>query len=330
VLVRKSFADTVSVNANYYVDRVSSASIDVLSTASPYTEERTEYSLGVDYLRDRTILSLAYTNSDENDYTANSFHFNISQDFFGDLTTLNLGYSQGSDDIRRNGDEEFSESLDRRHFRFGISQVLTRNWLLAVNYELIADEGYLNNPYRQVRYLDPDAALGYSFEPEVYPRTRESDALALRSKYYLPYRAAAGFEYRWFTDDWGIEAHSGELNYTHPLGQHWVFDVRYRYYTQTAADFYSDLFPYRQAQNFLARDKELSTFDAHTVGFGVSYAQPLQRFGFLDRFGLSLRYDYIDFSYDDFLDVSADAAPGEEPGYTFAAEVLRVYVSIFY
>ncbi|MBV1959327.1 MAG: DUF3570 domain-containing protein, partial [Pseudomonadales bacterium] len=50
VLVRKGFADTVSVSANYYVDTISSASIDVVSTASPYQEERTEVSAGIDYL----------------------------------------------------------------------------------------------------------------------------------------------------------------------------------------------------------------------------------------------------------------------------------------
>ena len=36
LLVRKKFAEKYSVSANYYVDMVSSASIDVLTTASPY------------------------------------------------------------------------------------------------------------------------------------------------------------------------------------------------------------------------------------------------------------------------------------------------------
>ena len=50
VLVRKGFKDKVSVWANYYVDMITSASIDVVSTASEYTEERKEQSLGLDYL----------------------------------------------------------------------------------------------------------------------------------------------------------------------------------------------------------------------------------------------------------------------------------------
>lgn len=40
LLVRKKFAEKYSVSANYYMDMVSSASIDVVTTASPYTETR--------------------------------------------------------------------------------------------------------------------------------------------------------------------------------------------------------------------------------------------------------------------------------------------------
>ena len=87
-LVRKNFAETVSVSGNYYVDNVSSASIDVITSgASEYGEKRTEYSVSADYLYDKSILSAGYTNSDESDYTADTFYFGVSHDFFGDLTT---------------------------------------------------------------------------------------------------------------------------------------------------------------------------------------------------------------------------------------------------
>ena len=41
MLVRKKFGENFSVAANYYVDMVSSASIDVVTQASPYKETRT-------------------------------------------------------------------------------------------------------------------------------------------------------------------------------------------------------------------------------------------------------------------------------------------------
>ena len=63
VLVRKNFADKVSVSGNYYVDNVSSASIDVVTQASKFSDKRTETSLNADYLFDRTMLSAGYINS---------------------------------------------------------------------------------------------------------------------------------------------------------------------------------------------------------------------------------------------------------------------------
>ena len=47
-LVRKGFKDKVSAWTNYYVASISSASIDVVTTASPYSEQRDEISVGVD------------------------------------------------------------------------------------------------------------------------------------------------------------------------------------------------------------------------------------------------------------------------------------------
>ena len=330
VLVRKGYKDKVSAWANYYVDMISSASIDVMSTASPYDERREEMSVGMDYLHGKTFMGLSYTNSEESDYSANAMRFGISQDFFGDLTTLGLSYGYGWDEVRRNGQDDFREDVDRQSFRVDLSQVLTKNLVLALNYEAVTDEGFLNNPYRSVRYLDPSSAKGYSYEAELYPRTKTSSATAVRTMYYLPYRAALKLEGRYYTDTWGVAAYNGEIGYTHPLTNGFTLDLRYRYYDQTAADFYSDLFPRQQAQNFLARDKELSTFKSHSIGMGVSYAFGLESVPFFKKGEANLFADFITFQYDDFRDVTEDAAPGAEPLYEFESTVLRAYISLWF
>ncbi|MEW8045985.1 MAG: DUF3570 domain-containing protein, partial [Candidatus Thiodiazotropha sp.] len=166
ILVRKSFSGNVSLNANYYIDSISSASVDVVSMASPYTEERTETSLALDYLHNKTLMSLALTSSDESDYQAETGSFSISHDMFGDLTTVSLGYAVGNDDISRNGDRDFGESLKRQNYRIGVSQILTKESILDIDWETITDEGYLNNPYRSYRFLDPLSENGYGFQPE--------------------------------------------------------------------------------------------------------------------------------------------------------------------
>ena len=331
MLVRKSFATNFSASANYYVDRVSSASIDVVTTASPYTEERTQYSVGLDYLHDRWILNLGLTKSEENDFLANTFNIGISQDVFGDLTTISLGYSLGRDEVGRRGDPLFSDEIERQHYRLGLSQILTRNLLLGVSFETISDEGFLNNPYRSVRFADPDSPAGYSYEPEVYPRTRTSDAASIRLRYYLPYRAALHGEYRGYTDTWDISASSLELGYTHPIDGGWIVEGKVRGYSQDRADFFSDLFPYSQFQNFMARDKELSTFTSTTFHLGVSYDFLRAGWRFIDRGSVSFSYDYIEFEYEDFRDLT-QAAPiaGDEPFYGFDANVIQLFVSFWF
>jgi hypothetical protein len=327
VLVRKSAGTNFSLNGHYYVDSVSSASIDVRATASAYEEERTEYSAGVDFLHEKTIVSAGYTNSEENDFSADTVFVSVSQDFFGDLTNLSLGYSRGWDEVGMI-QSDFSEDVDRQNYKLGLSQVITKNMLFGVDVDIITDEGYLNNPYRVYRYQS-----GSSFETatEKYPQTRTSTAVALRSLYYLPYRASIKAEYRYFTDSWGIEADTFELQYIHPVGPSWVFEGRYRYYQQTSADFYSDLFPFQDSQDFMGRDKELSTFSDYTIGLGASYIFGKGAIPHVDRLKLTALVDYLEFSYDNFRDVTKPSTvAGNEPLYGFDAWVTRISVTMEY
>ena len=330
VLVRKSMADKVSVWANYYVDLITSASVDVMATASPYSERRVEWSTGADFVHEDTSMGLSFTKSDESDYNARTVRFGISQTFFGDLTTVGIAYARGWDTVQRRGDDVFEEDVEHRSYRVDVSQILTRSLVMSLNYEAVSDEGFLNNPYRSVRFADSSVARGYSYEREVYPNTRTSDAIALRAKYYLPYRAAISAEYRHYQDTFGIAANDGALEYTHPLASGWTLEARYRYYTQDAADFYADLFPRANAQNFLARDKELSTFDSHTVGLGVSYDAGEGRLPWVDRGSLTLQVDYMRIGYDDFRDVTKGGTPGQEPLYELDAVVVRAFGSVYF
>ena len=232
ILVRKKAGKSLSFVGNYYVDMISSASIDVITTASPYTEERTQWSLGMDYLLGNTTMRVNYVSSEESDYDASTFSFSVSQDMFGDLTTLTLGYALGDDLVGRSDDPSFEQTLDKQIYSIGLTQILTRNLISTLNFETITDEGYLNNPYRSVRYFDLTSAVGYSFEPELYPNTRTSNAVGIRARYFLPYRAAIEGEYRYFNDTWDIKGHTAALTYIHPW-RDFTFTGKFRYHDQT-------------------------------------------------------------------------------------------------
>ena len=336
ILVRKNVGSSVSLSANYYVDMISGASIDVEATASPYSEQRDEYSLGADYLVDKTTLSVGYTNSSENDYEAETVAFGISQGFFGDLSTLDLRVSYGSDEVFQNGNDTFADIAEHRRYSIGWNQILTTKLIAELSVETVSDEGYLNNPYRSVRFLDLSSGSGFSYQAELYPRTRNSDAVAIRGKYRLPYRAAVKAEYRRYADSWGVSSDNVEFRYTHPLNEEdrWIFEGKLRFYNQAGADFYSDLFPYVNATNFRARDKELSDFSSVAFGVGVSYVLP-ERWSLLDRKNsVNLYWDHILFDYENFRDVTVhgentSVLPGEEPTYSFGANVIRLFWSVW-
>jgi hypothetical protein len=352
MLVRKSIGEHVSVQANYYIDMVSSASIDVETSASPYEDERKQASLSADFLHGKSTYTLGYVKSDESDYLATTMFAGVSHDMFGDLTTISFGYKKGENEVFRNvkiddvkqNDPNFAATSEQQSFNVGVSQIITKNLIVSGQYEVITDEGFLRSPYRLVRFFIDPFSQGQEFER--YPSTRSSNAGSVRAKYFLPYRAAVDGMYRFYTDTWGVVGHTAELGYVHPLdnafwGGNWIFEGRVRYYRQTSADFYQDIFPRADFANFIARDKELSTYNAITAGVGATYEFKIQRFPWLSKGQINLRYDYMTVSYDDFRDarfslgrfgvLPVDAFdPGTEPLYKLNANIFQFYISAFF
>jgi len=344
ILVRKNLGAHVSVSANYYVDMVSSASIDVETTASPYEEERKEQGFTAQYMFDRSVINLGYVHSQENDYEATTYSLGIEQSFFGDLTTLGFGFAFGDDIIGQNingvPDPTFKKPMQRRKYSINASQILTKNLIASISLDSATDQCLdiadtdtcLNNPYRQVRYVN--AAGGEGYQAEIYPHTRSSDAAGVRLIYHMPWRASVRLDARTFTDSWGIEATNYELRYVHSYKENWLFEGKFRVYEQKAASFYSDLFPYVNAQNYLARDKELSPFSSNTIGLGVTYEVPKGIVPWFEKSTVNLYWDHFNIEYDDFRDLRTESREGlglgQENLYALQADVIRLYFSFWY
>jgi len=153
----------------------------------------------------------------------------------------------------------------------------------------------------------------------------------LNLRYHLPYRAAVFIGYRLFTDSWGIKADTIEVGYTHPVEENWMLETSVRYYNQNQADFYSDLFPFEDAQNYLARDKELSNFTDYSFNIGVSYTLNNDSLSLFEKASANLYFSHIIFNYDNFRDIRETSfAAGSEPEYSFSANVIRMYLSFWF
>jgi Protein of unknown function (DUF3570) len=310
LLVRKSVLDKVSLSASYYVDAVSNASIDVVTTASPYSERRTEYSLGMDYVYRDSQITVSGTTSREPDYTANTFSADISQEVFGGMSTVSLGFTRGSDTVLKKGAPEFADAATHWQYRLGVTQILTKRWLMSANVEALADSGFLGSPYRSAQVFGATV-------PENTPRTRSARAIKFRVIGDLGSRDSVHADYRYFRDTWDIKAHTAELGYSRYFGDPWLADAFVRYYTQTHALFYSD-----NAQTdatFVSRNRQLSTFN--TVGLGAKLAWTARKVPGQYEVKLNGAYEYVRFKFKDFTDIRTGSP------YAYNTSVLQLFVS---
>jgi hypothetical protein len=337
---RAKITENFAVEANYFIDKVSGASIDVMSGASKIVDERKQKSGTLEYLHDKTTYTASYISSVERDYISETASFSLSQSMFGDLTTLTLGFGNTHNTVGENNGTANDPNVAwvghalSRAYSGGLSQILTKNLIADVNLQVITDAGYLANPYRSIRYLDPTNPKGYSLASQVYPDTHTSTAVQVQGKYYLPYRAAVTAIYRYYTDTWGVVGNTYELDYTHPIANKWIFEGRVRYYKQSAASFYSDLFPFAGSQNFTARDQNLAASDNTTIGAKVTYAFLPDGWRMFKRGTVTLDVSRIRFDYLDFRNIKdygvPQFAPGTEPLYNFNANVFQAFVSVYF
>ncbi len=313
LLVRKSIADKVSVSGGLYVDMVSNASIDVVTTASPYKENRTEWSLGLDHAVKDSLIRLSASQGKEPDYQATTLAADVSQEVFGGMTTISLGASRGQDDVGRKGDTGYFDHARHWQYRLGASQILSPRWLLSLSAEALADDGYLASPYRVARVFG-------SAVPERLPRTRSARAVKLRLLGDIGeagVRSAVRGEYRYYRDTWAVQAHTVEGGYSRYFGSDWLADGFVRLNRQSDALFFSDNLS--AETTYVTRNRQLSAFNSRSVGGKLSYSMG----GAAAAYDLKLNgaLEMVRFDYSHFTDLRTGKA------YAFNGMVLQLYLT---
>ena len=313
LLVRKSLLDRVSLTAQYYVDAVSNASIDVVTTASPFKENRTAWDFTAETVVRDTTLTLGLSRSTEPDYVAEGLSLDAAHEVFGGQTTVSLGFTRARDQVGQKGVVGWIDTATHWQYRAGLTQILTPRWLMSANFEAISDSGYLGSPYRAARVFG--AAV-----PERNPRTRTGRAAKLRSIHdtgALISRSSFRAEYRYYWDTWAIKAHTVELGYSRYFGDAWLADASLRYNTQKRALFYSDNAATETV--YVSRNRQLGTYNTLGLGGKLSYSMGKLQ----GKYDVKLNgaYERVRFKYSDFTDVRTGKA------YSFDADVLQLFVS---
>lgn len=140
-----------------------------------------------------------------------------------------------------------------------VSQVVSRNAVIGLSYDLAYSSGFTSNAYRQV-------FTATTIVPERHPNERLRQAVAVSARYYWrrPKTTFIG-AYRYYFDDWDIHAHTPELRIVQEVGMTADASFRYRYYRQDAAFFWQEKYGDPSMLEFLTDDPKMSPFDSHLL-----------------------------------------------------------------
>lgn len=251
-------------------------SFDVTTSASGSTSASGQVPLA-SYHDQRAALSAAYSRrfgsqlpqvdlsySKENDYTSRSLGISDAWTMLQGRGTLHFGVSLSNDVVApATNDLKLPKTSDG--FSLGWTWVLGERDLLDVSASLNRLSGYLDDPYKIVPIGSPDAGTTM---PDHRPDSRSRYALVAKYGHHYEWDGALKTSYRFYTDDWGIHAHTLELDYDQHVGSDWIISPQVRLYVQSAASFYGSLFA--QPEPFMSADYRLSPFWSLLGGLQVS------------------------------------------------------------
>ncbi|GEO07126.1 hypothetical protein AAE02nite_47900 [Adhaeribacter aerolatus] len=160
---------------------------------------------------------------------------------------------------------EASGSKPRNSYNasFVLTQVINKRMQLSLLLDLAFQSGQLATPYQRVYFQDK------SVHVEHLPAQRLKIPAGIRFNYFATDRVVLRSFYRFYTDDWGITAHTAELEVPYKLTPFLSLSPFYRFYTQTAADYFAGYQQHGMQQAFYTSDYDLSAFNSHLAGLNL-------------------------------------------------------------
>jgi len=245
----------------------------------------------------------------EQDYASLGYSSSYSKDYDGKHTTLTAGAGINLDLVYPNGgapealaninepnnqsggggDDEGDDDDDEGESEFdpefkgmldvllGVTQVVNRYTLVQLNYSHSFIQGYLTDPYKIVSVVDSvtgEQALTPTTTNGIYLTEKRPDSRDTNSLYFKSVVNVFGdvlrLSYRYYWDDWGINSNTIDVRYRFEIGDTFYIQPHYRYYTQTAADFYRhSLRDNEVLPKYVSADFRLGDFVGKTVGFKI-------------------------------------------------------------
>ncbi len=192
----------------------------------------------------------------------------LRQGFFDDRITGNGTYNPNFLEFENENRNSYSLSL-------GFSQILSKKLQGALFMDLVSQNGLLSTPFQRVYFGDTEAFFIDDFQladdVERLPESRFKVPIGGRLNYYVNDFLILRSYYRFYWDDWGITSHTASLEAPVKVTDKFTLYPTYRYYTQSAADYFYAKEGAFSTFEFYTSDYDLSQYDAHQYGLGIQY-----------------------------------------------------------
>lgn len=207
--------------------------------------------------------AVSYYVSSERDYLAQQVGGRWNHDYREQTVNLSLGSSWSWDEIEPLTDDDTRQgpaSKTTLHWNAVMTEVLSPTTLLRYGLEYNLVNGLQHNPYRNVY-------AGGTAVPERHPDHRQRRDVFVRLNHALPNRSSLKLSYRFYNDDWGIDSHELGSRLSQYLTRGLSVRWEYRWYTQSAADFYRAVYTDPNGVNgYRTGDYRMNELSSHLFG----------------------------------------------------------------
>ncbi len=166
------------------------------------------------------------------------------------------------------------------------SQIVNQRLQVELLMDIIYQAGYLGLPFHRVYFADN------SLHVETLPDTRLKIPIGFRANYFLGDKFIIRSYYRYYHDDWGLSAHTINIETPYKITPFFSITPFFRYNTQTAIDYFAPYKVHTAADQFYSSNYDLSKFSSNFYGAGFRIAPPKGVFGIQRLNMLELRYGH--------------------------------------
>ena len=242
-----------------------------------------------------TTIGTGFSSSTEFDYQSFGGNINFAKktkDRSGELTVKLQAYLDqvkliAPIELRQNGSNDYP-TTSRNSFAgsFSYSQVINPQLQVSLLADIITQQGFLSLPFYRVYFTDG------TVHQEKLPDSRLKIPLGFRANYFVGDKIIIRTYYRYYTDNWGINSNTANIEIPIKITPFFSISPYYRYYNQTGAKYFSQFKLHTGSDEYYSSNYDLSTFNSHFVGAGFRFAPPTGMFGVEHLNMLELRYGH--------------------------------------